>query len=82
MIRMSSTTNAVRVEGTGEESSSPEREAVSQPKAKKGYIDEDYHGFFIENNVPVKFTTYRGVRYVHILPIVVEKSLTTIGSSR
>jgi hypothetical protein len=57
-------------------------EAASKPKAKKGYIDTDYHGFFIENGLIRKFTTCRGVRYVHPQPIVVRKCLTTIGGGQ
>lgn len=54
------------------------RKAESQPKAKKGYIDKDYHGFFSHKGRLVKFTTYSGRRYVSLLDIVDEKFLTTI----
>jgi hypothetical protein len=54
-------------------------EAASKPKAKKGYIDKDYHGFFSLNGVFVKFSTYGGRRYVNLLDVVDEKYLTTIG---
>ena len=59
----------------------PVSEAVSKPKAKKGYIDRDYHGYFFENGCVRRFTTCSGVRYVHPQYIVVKKSLTTIDST-
>ena len=55
-------------------------EAASKPKAKKGYIDKDYHGFFTLKNAIVQFTTYGGRRYVNLQDVVDEKYLTTIGS--
>ena len=77
-----SPSNTLRVGGTGEESSSPDAEAVSQPKVKKGYIDKDYHGFFRLNGALCRFTTYSGRRYVNLLDVVDEKFLTTIGGMR
>jgi len=55
----------------------PLANAASKPKAKKGYIDRDYHGYFVEDGALRQFTTCRGVRYVHPQSIVVEKRLTT-----
>lgn len=66
-----SRTNALGGRGAGKRAGFPAVEAASKPKAKKGFIDEDYHGYFIEKGAIRKFTTHGGVRYVHPLPIVV-----------
>jgi len=74
---MSPVSKSLRV-GAGE-SSSRKSSCLAKLKAKKGFKDEDYHGYFIEKGVPRQFTTYSGVRYVHPQPIVLRNSLTTIG---
>ena len=47
---------------------------------RKRWKDVDKTGFFIEDGRVCKFTTCRGIRYVHILPIVVEDAPTTTYS--
>ena len=69
----------LREGGSEEESSSSDRPAASKRKAKKGFYDPDYHGFFKVNGVLARFSTYSGVRYVHIQDVVDEKFLTTIS---
>jgi len=34
------------------------------------FKDTDYRGYFLEFGIPRQFTVYRGVRYVHPLPIM------------
>lgn len=74
----SSSSNTLRV-GVGESSSHEVSLSLPKLKAKKGYIEQDYHGFFIENGAIRRFTTYSGKRYVHAQPIVFRKCLTTIS---
>ena len=76
-----SSSKTLRV-GAGESSSREVALAASKPKAKKGYIDEDYHGFFVENGRIRRFTTHSGVRYVHPQHIALRNVLTTIGSGQ
>ena len=44
------------------------------------FKDRDFRGYFLEFSLPRQFTVYGGVRYVHPLPIVVDREPTTTGS--
>ena len=68
--------------GAGESSSREVSKAASKPKAKKGFYDPDYHGFFSLNGATVKFSTYSGRRYVQAQDVVDEKFLTTTRSGK
>ena len=80
-----SVTNRLRERAKGVRANPLANDAASEPKAKKGYIDRDYHGYFIANGAIRKFTICSGVRYVHPQQIVVRKSLTpthSVGETR
>lgn len=79
---MKPSTNALREGVKGQRVAPLVDQAASKPKAKKGFIDEDYHGYFIENERVRRFTIYSGVRYVHPQQIVLRKCLTPIGGGQ
>lgn len=43
-------------------------------------MTELQNGVFVENGRAYKYTIYRGIRYVHALPVVVDDTPDTIGS--
>lgn len=45
---------------------SPVVEAVSKPKAKKGYIEQVYHRVFVDSGKVRHFALFGGVRYLRI----------------
>jgi hypothetical protein len=79
---MKPTTNALREGVKGQRVAPLAKQADAQPKAKKGYKDEDYHGFFPINGKRARFSTYRGRRYVQAQDVADEKFLTTIGGAK
>lgn len=65
-----SSSNALRIGGTGEKSSSPEPKAESKPKAKRSQLERVYHRVFVDMGKVRHFALFRGVRYMQINRLV------------